>query len=225
VNQRGQIQSIITEIRGRLDELEALARVLPRSPVLTPASFDEPGVRDLTPESYRSFRANGLPAPATVSAFDRSLGFFQVTSKDRSLPLTFDSFELSDLHKSGAAPAFGLQIVPCGSQQVSMKYAFMSPAAEIVGCEWTEWVLKLSTSEPCELSVFALAAGSDFVEKLTLASIRVNEFASFAHIRIPGAKLRNALDGRQPDEVRLLLGTDGRMIPLRVYGFSVFGKV
>lgn len=197
---------------------------MPGSPVPTPASFDEAGVETLTPEAYASFRQTGIESPVCMTAFDRRLGFYQVGCQDDALPVEIESFELSSLHKAGPEAAFGLRVQPDGPQRGWLTHEFISPAGPIMACAWTEWILKVSTEEACEISVQFVVSGRKFNEKVQHSRQQLTEFASFLHIRVPGDVLRGMAGDKVVEEVRLLLGTGGKTVPLRIYGFSIFGK-
>lgn len=224
MSQRAEMYSLIADIRGRLDELESFVRALPGSVVPSPASFDEPGVESFTPAAYVAFRQQGLPLAQVVDVFERRLPFFQVAAADEKMPVVLESFDLSSLHKTGSAPAFGLEVVPSGVQQAWMTYEFFADSEAIFDCDWTEWILKLSVPEPLDLMIQFVVAGQGFSEKIPHSRLRVTEFASFIHVRLQGDVLRNALNGRKATQLKLLLGTGGRVVPLRVYSFSIFGK-
>lgn len=224
MNQRAEIFSLIADIRGRLDELEGVVRALPGSTVPTPASFDEPGVENLTPESCLEFRRDGLPGLVAMTPYERRLPFYQMGTADTSLPIVIESFELSSLHKAGPEPAFGLQVTPTGPQQPWLTHDFSVSASTVLGLQWSEWILKLSAPEPLDITVQFCVAGQGFAEKIPHSRIRVTEFASFCHLRIGGDVLRAALKDREATEVRVMLGTGGKVVPLRIYSFLVFGK-
>jgi hypothetical protein len=89
--------------------------------------------------------------------------------------------------------------------------------------EWTEWILKISTQTPGNLSSQFILFGDDDPCFVVIGAHQVTEYATFFHFRLDRdmipidrfAAVRN---------MRLVLSTGGRMMGLNIYAFSVYGR-
>ncbi|MEO1328784.1 MAG: hypothetical protein AAFW46_03905 [Pseudomonadota bacterium] len=221
---RKEMLTLITEMRGRLDELEQLAMSAPGVAVVTPQSFDEAGVEELGGNGYAALRANGLSTPITVGTYELASGFLQVGAADAAMTTRLEAFELSELHKRDKERAYGLTVTPTGRWMKWMTYEFVLQHDSILDYRWTEWVLKLSLEKARRFTVNFWSGEQNDSGNVSCGSMGLSEFASFLHVRVTRDDLSAALAGRKARNTRLVLGFDGEAVPLNVYNFAVFGK-
>lgn len=226
MRERAGLLNLVAELRGRLDELEQLVRTAPNHSIITPVSYDEDGVVALTPADYTQFRAMGLDGPRTVLSYEPYPAFVQFGSPDATATVEISSFELSDLHRTGSAPAFGLRLVPQTTEtQPWFAYELLMTSANAVEFEWLEWVIKLSFDQPMQSFVQFIIEGDDYSEAVDVGISAVSDFAAFKHVRLDRSSILQATAGRAIHRMRLTFSTGGIPVPMTIYGLSVFGKV
>lgn len=219
---RADILSLLTELRGRLDELERLVRFGPDYAVITPQSFEEAGVADLTPTGYRQFRQTGLAAPQPLERFTPLEGFVQFAAPNADTRCDLTSFPLSELHRNDTTPGFGLTMIAVGDQQDWFAFEFLHPDLDPKAWQWTEWVLKISTQEPGTLHSQFILHGDGEPSFVVIGAHEMNEYATFFHFRLDRAMIpKERLAMMQ--QVRLVLSTGGKMMGLNVYAYGVYG--
>lgn len=224
MNERNAIFGLIADIRGRLDELEMMARALPNSPIPMPNFFDAPGVVSLTPPEVAQFREQGMVDVEAVLSGGRCPSFFGVSGPSADLAFEVESFELSDIHKATPEPRYGIAVRPQFGQQPWMVYSFILGSDLLLAYEWTEWVLKLSAPSRANLEVFFDIFVDGTSRRIVTGQFAVSEFASFIHVRLSRGEILEQFPEGRSASVHLCLGTGGAPVPLRVYDFSVFGK-
>ena len=225
MRERAGFLNLITELRGRLDELERLVRTAPNHSIISPVSYDEDGVVDLTPPGYTAFRAKGLEGAATVARYAPFADFVQFGVPDLTATVEATSFDLSDLHRTGPDPAFGLRLIPAHSEnQPWFTYELLLAIANPTDFVWLEFVAKLSFDQPLQSFVQFIIDGDGFSERIDVGVSPVSDFATFKHIRLDRAALMTASAGRAVQRIRLTFATGGMPIPLTIYGMSVFGR-
>jgi len=220
---RSEILTLLTELRGRLDELERLVRFGPDYAVVTPMSFEEPGVEDITPSGYRAFRQKGVIDRQMLERFTPVSEFVQFAAPIAETHCELASFALSDLHLNDATPGFGLTMMALGDQQDWFAFEFFTPGMDPKAWQWTEWVLKISTQAPGTLFSQFILHGDGDPTFVVIGAHEVNEYATFFHFRldremIPAERLAAMR------EVRLVLSTGGYMMSLNIYAYGVYGR-
>lgn len=228
MRERTMLLNIVAELRGRLDELEALIRTAPNNAIMTPASYDEEGVIDLTPASYREFRAQGLAEPHLLRRYQAWLGFAQFGAPGGADDSAVEAaaFPLSDLHRLGPDPAFGLALRPrLATQPGFFTYEFLADAEGLAQYQWLEWVLKLSADRSANGFVQAILEGEGFSERIDLGQAAVSEFAAFRHIRLDRASLLNAAAGRRLRRIRLTLSFGANPPGLDLYALALYARI
>ncbi len=220
---RAEILTLLTEMRGRMDELERLVRFGPDYAVPTPLSYEEPEVEDLSPPGYSALRRAGLQGRTVLESFTPLDGFVQFACPEPATQCQVTTFDLSELHRNDAAPALGLSLTALGDKQEWFAFEFLNPGIDPKVWLWTEWVLKLSINAPGPLySQFILGGEGDPVH-VVIGAHEVNEFATFHHIRLDRTMIpADRLDALQ--RVRLVLSTGGVMMALNIYAFGVYGR-
>ena len=226
MRERAGLLNLVAELRGRLDELEQLVRTAPNHSIIAPVSYDEDGVVAVTPSDYILFRAMGLDGPKTVLSYEPYPAFVQFGSPDAAATVEVSSFELSDLHRTGTGPAFGLRLVPQTTEaQAWFTYELLMNSANATVFEWLEWVIKLSFDQPMQSFVQFIIEGDDYSERVDVGISAISDFASFKHVRLDRTSILQATAGRAINRIRLTVSTGGVPLPLTIYGWSVFGKV
>lgn len=220
---RAEILTLLTEMRGRLEELERLVRFGPDYAVVTPLSYEEPGVEDLSPPGYVTFRRSGLQGRITLDSFTQLDGFMQVAAPDPGVQCHVSTFDLSELHRNDPAPALGLNITPQGDKLDWFAFEFFNPGMNPRDWLWTEWVLKLSINAPGTLYSQFILEGQDEPAFVVIGAHEVNEFATFHHFRLD-RKMIPADRMDAVDTVRLVLSTGGVMMAMNIYAFGVYGR-
>lgn len=220
---RAEILTLLTEMRGRMDELERLVRFGPDYAVVTPQSYEEPGVEDLTPPGYLTFRREGLQGRTSLNSFTPLDGFVQFAAPVRGSQSSLATFDLSELHRNDPAPALGLNITALGDKQEWFAFEFLNTAIDPKAWAWTEWVLKLSTNLAGPLYSQFILEGEGEPAFVVIGAHDISEFATFHHFRlergmIPEDKLPTL------NRVRLVLSTGGAMMALNIYAYGVYGR-
>jgi len=222
MTQRLDLLTLVTEIRGRLDELETCLRTGEPFPVPAPRSFENRDIVDITPASYLEFRADGLGTPIETAPYRRHVPFFWFGAPDKATQCSLRSFELSELHRAGPEPAFGLEISPNGPAPEWMTYEFICDNIDLSDFEWVEWILKIAVSEPTILNMrfYVDAEGAD--REQDLPAVHASEFATFQHLRM---SCEGIMKGRRSDrhEARLAIAPDGKA--LKLFNLSLRGKL
>ncbi len=219
---RAELLNLLTEVRGRLDELERLVRLGSDFAIPTPQSFEEMDVEDITPHGYLQFRQTGLQGSRLHKCFTPLNDFMQFAAPNVNSQCEVADFALSDLHRNDSAPGFGLTIVALGDKQEWFAFEFLSPDLDPKAWQWTEWVLKISSQAPSTIFSQFILHGEGDPSFVVLGSHEVNEYATFFHFRldrgmVPSEKLLAM------QQVRLVLSTGGNMIGLNIYAFGVYG--
>lgn len=226
MRERAGILNLVAELRGRLDELEQLVRTVPNHSIISPVSYDEDGVVAITPPDYTVLRMNGLDAPQTVQPYVPFPSFVQFGAPDMALEVQVSAFELSELHRTGTEPAFGLRLVPrSGEKQEWFTYEVLLPIEDVTDYVWLEWVAKLSFDQPIKSFIQFFIEGDDYSETVDVGITTITEFATFTHVRLDRSSILQASAGRAVHRIRLTFATGGVQVPMSIYGLSVFGKV
>ena len=226
MRERAGLLNLVAELRGRLDELERLVRTAPNHSILSPADYDEDGILTVTPEEYTTFRANGLAEASRVLRYQPCPAFAQFGAPDETIGVTVSSFDLSDLHRTGPEPAFGLRLVPDSENKLAwFTYDLLMPIKNAAEFVWLEWVIKLSFDQPVQSFVQIIVDGENYSEPVDVGIMPISDFATFAHIRLDRASILQASAGRAVKRIRLTFSTEGIPTPLTLYGFSVYGRV
>ena len=218
-----EVLTLLTELRGRLDELERLVRFGPDYTVVTPQSFEEAGVEDITPPGYRQFRQTGMQGTRRLDRFTLADGFVQFAAPIAETHCDLTSFSLSELHRNDDTPGFGLTMIAVGDQQEWFAFEFLNPDLDPKAWLWTEWVLKISTQAPGILHSQFILHGEGDPTFVVIGPHEVNEYATFFHFRldrtmIPSERLTAM------NQVRLVLSTGGKMMGLNIYAYGVYGR-
>jgi hypothetical protein len=226
MRERALLLNLVTELRGRLDELERLVRTAPNHSIISPVSYDEEGVVAVTPKEYTAFRTRGLEEPRTIKRYEPLAAFVQFGAPDLESVVEIAAFELSDLHRTGPEPAFGLRMVPQSTAaQAWFTYELLLNIPNAADYAWLEWVLKLSFDQPLQSFLQFIVEGEGFSERVDVGVTAISDFAEFKHIRLDRGTLMEAAAGRQVSKIRLTLATGGMPLPMTIYGYSVFAKV
>ncbi|SLN42518.1 hypothetical protein PSA7680_02132 [Pseudoruegeria aquimaris] len=189
---KNQILSLITEIRGRLDELESLTRALPISSVPSPMSFDEDGVVSVLSGPPLDFGKAPLEEPIEITPYALVDGFFQIGAPSANAVARIETFELSDLHRpAGSETVYGWSIYPVDQDNAWMTYEFTLREIDFDAYDWFEWVIKCSASIPETVSLRFHVDGDAFNEPIHRDEVRLNEFASFIYARISRDEIRS----------------------------------
>lgn len=209
---RAQALSLLTELRGRLDELEQMICTAPDFVVASPALHGEPGVETLTPPDYLAFRHAVQDAGATpphrlrpYEVFGNFIQFGapkpgpkpdpkhdpqpgpqpgQKPGMGPAITASLESFALSDLHRAETETAQGLRLVPEGEPQPWFTYEFPTEITRLSDWEWVEWVLKLSFDAPLRLNPQVIFNHAGKTGRVSLPECRANTFATFLHFRL-----------------------------------------
>jgi hypothetical protein len=189
---RAQALSLLTELRGRLDELEQMICLSPDFVVLTPALHDEPGVEVLTPPGYLTFRQTAPAAPQTHKAYEAFASFVQFGAPGPDATATYESFALSDLHRGATEAATGLRLVPhSASLGVSeadrskwFTYELISDPITLSDWDWVEWMVKLSCDAPLRLKPQFLVDQGGQTTRIALPDCWQGSFATFQQFRL-----------------------------------------
>lgn len=225
MRERAALLNIVAELRGRLDELEAMIRTAPNAALVTPSSYDEDGVVDLTPAAYRAFRQSGLEAPLLVNRYETVQAFAQFGAPPGAGGVLASSFPLSELHRIGPDPAFGLRLQPQDTAQKGFfTYEFLAEAEGLEQFQWTEWVLKLALEQPHPCFTQVILEGEGFSERLDVGTAPVSDFPAFRHIRLDRAQVMEAAAGRPLRRLRLTLSTGGAPLAMDLYALSLYGR-
>lgn len=225
MRERAALLNIVAELRGRLDELEAMIRTAPNPAIVTPSSFDEAGVVELTPETYRAFRASGQTEPRLLKRYEAVQSFAQFGAPPGMGQVLASSFPLSELHRAGPDPAHGLRLQPQDTaQQGFFTYEFLADAEGLEQYQWTEWVLKLSLERPHACYTQIILEGEGFSERLDIGPAPVSDFPAFRHVRLGRDKVTEAAAGRPLRRMRLTLSTGGTPLAMDLYALSLFGR-
>jgi hypothetical protein len=226
MRERAEMLNIVTELRGRLDELERMIKTAPAPAVGTPASFADEGVVDITPKEYRDFLAKGMTEAKAVRRYVPMPGFVQFGVPDKDFTVEVSSFPLSDLHRTGPGPGFGVRLAPLSeAPQAWFTYDFILKIKNAAEYSWLEWVIKLAFDQPIRSFTQFLIEGEGFSEKVDVGTTAISEFATFKHIKLDRATIEAACAGRALNRIRLTFSTAGVPNGLNVYGLSVFAKV
>ncbi len=226
MRERAALLTLVAELRGRLDELERLAQTAPNHSIIGPASYDEDGVVALTPPDYTAFRATGLPKATIVGRYEPCPAFFQFGSADPETQVEISSFALSELHRTGPEAAFGVRAEPKGAgTQAWFTYEIVMPIQNPTDYVWIECVLKMSSDTPIQSYAQFIIDGDGYSERVDVGPIAITDFATFKHIRIDRTTLMEAAAGRAVNRIRLTLSTAGALLPMTIYGLSVFGRI
>jgi hypothetical protein len=223
MHDKAEILTLLTEMRGRLDELERLVRFGADHAIPTPLSFKEPEVEDLTPWGYRQFRQTGLLDSPRLDRFTLLGGFVQIAAPLAETQCELASFALSELHRNDDTPAFGLTMTALGDQQDWFAFEFLPPDLDPKAWLWTEWVLKIATHVPATLYSQFILHGQGEPSHVVIGAHEVTEYATFFHFRLDRAMIPSE---RLADmqHVRLVLSTGGLMVGLSVYAFGIYGR-
>jgi hypothetical protein len=223
MHNRADLLTLLSEIQGRLDELERLVRFGPDYAISTPQSFEEPGVEDITPVGYGQFQKAGVQGVQRLQSFTPIDGFVQFAVPVSETYCEVSSFSLSDLHRNDNTPSLGLTMIAVGDQQEWFAFEFLNPDLDPKAWQWTEWVVKIAAHAPGTLfSQFILDGEGDpcFV---VIGAHEVNEYATFFHFRLDRGMIPNdRLASMQ--QVRLVLSTGGHMMGLNIYAYGVYGR-
>ena len=220
---RADLLTLLTEVRGRLDEIERLVRFGSDHAIIAPQSFEEAGVEDITPLGYGQFRQMGLLDTQLLDRFTPINEFVQFAAPNPGSRCELASFPLSDLHRNDDVPGFGLTMIALGDQQEWFAFEFLNLELDPKDWKWTEWIVKISAHAPGTLySQFILHGQGDPVYAV-IGAHEITEFATFFHFKldremIPSERLAAM------KTVRLVLSTGGHMMGLNVYAFSVYGR-
>ncbi len=226
MRERAGFLDLITELRGRLDELERLVRTAPNHTILSPVSYDEDGVVDITPQGYAAFRAKGLDGAVLAHGYEPVPPFLQFGSPDEKTTVEITSFELSDLHRTGPEPAFGVRLVPQTSATQSwFTYELLMSAGNATEYVWLEWVVKLSFDQPIRGFLQFIVEGDGYSEPVDVGTAPFSDFATFKHVRLDRASILQASAGRGINRIRLTFSTGGAPVPMTIYGWSIFGRL
>lgn len=220
---RSEFLTLIAEVRGRLNELENLVKFGSNYTVPSPQAFEESGVEDITPRGYGQFRSTGLNQKDSLLPLTPLSDFVQFAAPIKDSKCYVADFLVSDLHRNGSTPAYGLTMIPEGDQQDWFAFELLCPDLDPKEWEWTEWILKISTQTPGDLSSQFILFGDDDPCFVIIGVHQVTEYATFFHFRLDRdmipidrfAAVRN---------MRLVLSPGGRMMGLNIYAFSVFGR-
>jgi len=225
MRERAALLNIVAELRGRLDDLEAMIRTAPNQAIITPSSYDEEGVVDLTPEAYRAFRARGQEKPQLLKRYQPVQSFAQFGAPPDMGQVLASSFPLSELHRVGPDAAHGLRLEPQdAAQQGFFTYEFLADAEGLEQYRWTEWVLKLSLERPYPCYTQVILEGDGFSERLDVGPAPVSDFPAFRHVRLDRAKVMEAAAGRPLRRMRLTLSTGGTPLALDLYSLALYGR-
>lgn len=225
MRERALLLDLVTELRGRLDELEHLVRTAPNHSIISPVSYDEEGVVNLTPKEYLTFRSGGLDAVQRIKRYEPVPAFVQFGAPDLDTEVEISAFDLSDLHRTGPEAAFGLRLAPQSADtQKWFTYELLLNIQNAPDYAWLEWVLKLSFDQPLQSFLQFIIEGDDFSERVDVGLTAISDFAEFKHVRLGRSTLLEASAGRVVKKIRLTLATGGRPLPMTIYGYSVFAK-
>ena len=216
------VLSLLTEMRGRLDELERLVRFSPDQTAFTPLSYETHEVLDITPPGYQTFRKTGIQGTQVLHRVTPMEGFVQFGAPDADTQCEVTSFALSDLHRNDATPGFGLSMIALGDRQDWFAFEFLAPDLDPKDWHWTEWVLKIATQAPGTLFSQFILYGEGEPVFVVIGAHEVSEFATFYHFKldremIPADRLASM------QQVRLVLSTGGLMMALNLYAYGVYG--
>jgi hypothetical protein len=220
---RADILTLVTEVRGRLDEIERLVRFGPDHAYATPQSFEETGVQDITPRGYSQFRQTGLQNTQPLDRFTPTNEFLQFAAPNPGSHCDIASFPLSDLHRSDDTPCFGLTMIAVGDKQEWFAFEFLDPELDPKDWQWTEWILKISTHAPGTLYSQFILHGEGEPVFVVMGAHEVTEFARFFHFKLDRTMIPHERLAAMKT-VRLVLSTGGHMMGLNVYAFSVYGR-
>ncbi len=220
---RAEVLTLLTELRGRLDELERLVRFGPDHAVVSPQSFESPLVEDVTPTGYAQFRLKGQHVTQQLERFTPVDGFIQFAAPNPDTRCDVAVFELSDLHRNDATPGFGLSLIASGDKQDWFAFEFLNADLDPKQWEWTEWVLKISCQAPGTLYSQFILHGDGDPYHVEVGAHAVSEYATFFHFKldrgmIPSDRLQAM------NQVRLVLSTGGEMMALNLYSFGIYGR-
>ncbi|MCT8159969.1 hypothetical protein [Pseudoruegeria sp. SHC-113] len=222
---KNQILSLITEMRGRLDELESLTRAMPVSSVPSPASFEEEGVVSLLSGKALGFGTEAIDEPLEISPYSLVGDFFQIGAPSPNAVARIESFELSDLHRpADSDELFGWSIYPVEQDSAWMTYEFTLKGIDFEAYDWFEWVLKCSASIPETVSLRFHVDTDSFHDPIQRSDIRLNEYASFIYARLSREEILAHIGNSDVRKIRLELGANGTRSPMRLYNYNVFGK-
>lgn len=225
MRERAALLNLVTELRGRLDELERMIRTAPNQAIMAPASYDETGVVDLTPAEYRSFRATGFDGSRALHRYDPFLGFTQVGAPEGAGDAEVSAFALDELHRLGPEPAFGLRFQPKDEDNLPwFTYEILTKVDEITQYEWLEWVVKMSFAKPIKSFVQFIVEGAGFSERIDVGTVPVSDFAAFSHLRLGRSQLMEVAAGRPVRNIRLTFATGGLPLPMELFGLALFGR-
>lgn len=226
MRERAGLLNLVAELRGRLDELERLVQTAPNHSIISPVSYDEDGVVAVTPDSYTAFRAAGLEGPQTIRRYEPIPAFVQFGAPDLDGEVEITSFELSDLHRTGPEPAWGLRLEPKSTAlQAWFTYELLLPILNAPDFVWLEWVLKLSFDQPLQGFLQFIIEGDDFSERVDVGVTEISDFAAFKHVRLDRSTILQAGAGRPITQIRLTIATGGIPLPMTIYGLSMFGSL
>lgn len=226
MRERAGLLNLVAELRGRLDELENLVRTAPNHSIISPVSYDDEGVVDLTPADYKTFRAKGLAEARLAWAYEPFPAFLQFGAPDAATTVEVSSPELSDLHRTGPEPGFAVRMVPQGTvSQAWFTYELLLPIENATDYVWLEWVMKLSLDQPVQSFIQFLIEGDGYSEPADVGISAISDFATFKHVRLDRSTLLQASAGRAVKRIRLTFSTGGMPLPFTLYAFSIFGRV
>ena len=225
MRERAGLLNLVAELRGRLDELEHLVRTAPNHSIISPVSYDEEGVVDLTPAAYAEFRTKGLKEAQVVHGYEPFPAFIQFGAPDATTEVAVSAFEVSDLHRLGNEPGFGVRMVPEGTaSQAWFTYELLLAIENATEYLWLEWVAKLSLDEPIQSFIQFLIEGDGYSAQADVGISAISDFATFKHIRLDRNTLLQASAGRPIKKIRLTFSTGGMPVPFTLYAMSIFGK-
>jgi hypothetical protein len=225
MRERALLLNLVAELRGRLDELEHLVRTAPNHAIMSPVSLDGDDLVDLTPRAYAAFRSRGLDAPRRIKRYEPFPAFVQFGTPEVDGVVEVSAFELSDLHRIGPEPAFGLRLVPLSTEaQAWFAFDLLLTIPNAPDYAWMEWILKLSFDQPLNSFLQFIIEGDGFSERVDVGVTAIGEFAEFMHVRLFRDQILQAAAGREVQKIRLTLATGGMPMPLTIYGLSIFAK-
>lgn len=223
MNNRADLLTLLTEVRGRIDEIERLVRFGSDHAIITPQSFEEAGVEDITPPGYSQFRLTGLQDTQSLDRFTPINGFAQFAAPDPGSRCDITSFPLSELHRNDDSPGYGLTMIGLGDQQEWFAFEFLNSDLDPKHWEWTEWILKISTHAPSTLYSQFILHGEGEPVFVVIGAHEITEFATFFHFKLDRTMIPSERLAAMK-QVRLVLSTGGHMMGLNVYAFNVYGR-